>query len=232
MSLSGQCAVEQNSFTVRWFTRAEQPLPDSWTLTVTIDSADYGLLTYSASTPATPGQTEWVATLQPQDFAPSGFPTYIWPDNAGFVTFDVSIAGIGGAPYETLTDSYSKACPLELYSSQLVVDCLEDRPWADVDWSIGPGDPLPDSWRVTVTFDGYPPLSKTVSAETFEIRFWSDEFGFPTTYWPATLREPLDFYGEIEAVGGHPYDTTYHYERINAGSPVAGQPGCPVYFED
>jgi hypothetical protein len=79
-----------------------------------------------------------------------------------------------------------------------------------------------------VTFDGYPPLSKTVSAETFEIRFWSDEFGFPTTYWPATLREPLDFYGEIEAVGGHPYDTTYHYERINAGSPVAGQPGCPV----
>jgi len=196
---------------------------------VTIDSVDYGLLTYSTTTAATPGQTAWEIALRPLDFAPSGFPTYIWPDNAGFVTFDVAIAGSGGAPYETLTASYSMACPLELYYSQMIVNCLDERPWADVYWSVAATDPLPDSWRVTVTFDDYAPLTKTVSADTFEIRFWSDEFGFPTTYWPATPGERLTFSGQIEAVGGPvPYDTAYLFQAIDP--PAAGQNGCPVYF--
>ena len=82
-----------------------------------------------------------------------------------------------------------------------------------------------------MTFDDYAPLTKTVSADTFEIRFWSDEFGFPTTYWPATPGERLTFSGEIEAVGGTvTYDTTYLYQSIEP--PAAGQNGCPVYFED
>ena len=61
----------------------------------------------------------------------------------------------------------------------MIVNCLDDRPWADVYWSVEAGDPLPAEWRVTVEFADYPPLTKTVSGETFTIRFWSDEFEFP-----------------------------------------------------
>ena len=83
---------------------------------------------------------------------------------------------------------------------------------------------------MTVEFVDYPPLTKTVSGETFTLRFWSDEFEFPTTYWPATPGEPLVFSGYIEAVGGTvTYDTTYLYQSIEP--PAAGQNGCPVYFE-
>ena len=113
----------------------------------------------------------------------------------------------------------------------MIVDCLDRRPWADVSWSVEAGDPLPAEWQVTVEFADYPPLTKTVSGETFTIRFWSDEFEFPTTYWPAAPGERLVFFGEIDAVGGTvTYDTTYLYQSIEP--PAAGANGCPVYVED
>jgi len=96
---------------------------------------------------------------------------------------------------------------------------------------VDPNDPLPDQWRVSVTFSGYPPLTKTVSSNVFNLRFWSDEFGFPTTYWPATPGQRLSFTGEIQAVGGPAtYEVNYVYASIEP--PSAGQNGCPVYVGD